>query len=1470
MGQLLSTSVTSGQGGWTMPGTLDDFENEDHSMFKHARHVNIDGGIFITGDVIVQIDEYKSSNSLEKRRELVAQLRHWLADNVNFRAIHTDVRRRRTSGTGQWLLESRLYREWKKSKGGVIWWMGMPGAGKTVMASTIIDDLLPLENDSERTCVLFVYSRYTEPLAVTDILKALIKQCIERNHDLAALVKPVYDKHKLEETEPSADELVELLRKLESYFGRVYYVIDGVDEAHLDVRFDLIQVINNLQGNIMLTSRPLDDLGKDLNYAVFCKLAAQNDDLKLHMEEKLRRHKHLHRVLSLNNSQEEVLHQIIEKAEGMFLHASLQLDAIQHCRSLECVKKKLAEFPTGLHGVYAATMQRIEEQDPESRDLAKWVLLWLTYARGPLSMQDLRYALATRDTGAYEHERMPDEASVISVCCGLVEEHWASNTIRLIHYTAIDAIAPLLLKDFPHPHVPIAKTLFQRITSTATVPTYAILMPFKWDEQPLLFYAHKHLGVHVHQCPQSEITDAIDHFLSSFTHIPFRWGWNRDLDWLGPPHVAAYYGFWPHFQALRERGWDLNLKTTKKRNTPLHFAAILGERRGVEALLQCCVDINVKCADGWTPLMHGAGNGHKDVVELLLVPGVAVNTIGAGGTALELASLKGHEGVVDRLLQFPGILVDATGSGYERIAHDPGSVGDIYVKYRAEASRILAARAGLKANFPQAPKVDTEESQGQTALMAASSRGHVGVVNRLLQVPGISDYASCALLLALDGGHEGAVGRLLQVPGIDVNCTTRDGITALTIASIIGNERNVEMLLQCQGINVNARSPDGSTALMLASRFGREGVVSRLLQVPGVDVNAAQSEGWTALMLASYHGHEDIVSRLLRVPTIEVNSTKNDELGLPKPESKPKINRYRYPARFAPKLNGWTPLILASERGHEGVVSAILQHPRVKVNATRKDGWTALMVASDSGHSGIVSRLLQAPGVDFNARNTEDGSTALMLALQNNRCGVVIDRLLQVPELDVNAARNDGWTALMIASKRGHWNVVVKLLQVPGIDVNAVSKAAGITALDLACIEDRTDIVCALLEFPGIAVNAPDHGGWTALMLASLHGHDHTVAKLLQFPGIDVNAVQQDGWTALMAASINGHEGVVTALLRAPGIQVDIACTGGWTALMMASNSGYTGVVDRLLQIPGINVGAANSAGLNALMAASINGFESVVSRLLEDPGLDVNAAKNDGFTALMLASNNGHEKTVARLIQVPGIQVNNAEGGWGPLMLAASHGHADIVARLLNFPGIQVHPSHLNGCQWSALMLASVNGHEDTVARLLQFPGMQVNATNDGWTALMLASWHGHEGIVARLLQDPAIEVNMACQSGQTALMLAARNGHIGALKQLLLHPKLDPHLRDRHNFTALHWAAESGHHDTVRELVECDGVDVNAVDDDGETALIMASRGGHTLVVEALLKVNGLDVDAKANNGFTAAAWLSWNRTGLGGKWW
>ena len=138
---------------------------------------------------------------------------------------------------------------------------------------------------------------------------------------------------------------------------------------------------------------------------------------------------------------------------------------------------------------------------------------------------------------------------------------------------------------------------------------------------------------------------------------------------------------------------------------------------------------------------------------------------------------------------------------------------------------------------------DTEPAS--TALIAAASRGHVRIVEALLNEgadPGRSDATG---MVPLDFAQEPKVWTLLLQYGADANVRERMG-SPLAFAAAIGSEAKVEALLAA-GADPNLAGDGGETVLRVAAGNVRVSVVKMLLAA-GADVNAKTEAGETALM----------------------------------------------------------------------------------------------------------------------------------------------------------------------------------------------------------------------------------------------------------------------------------------------------------------------------------------------------------------------------------------------------------------------------------------------------------------------------------------------------------------------------------------------------------------------------------------------------------------------------------------------
>ena len=185
---------------------------------------------------------------------------------------------------------------------------------------------------------------------------------------------------------------------------------------------------------------------------------------------------------------------------------------------------------------------------------------------------------------------------------------------------------------------------------------------------------------------------------------------------------------------------------------------------------------------------------------------------------------------------------------------------------------------------------------------------------------------------------------------------------------------------------------------MSASWNGRTTVVKLLLE-NGADVHAASThwerKQWTALHHAAGGGHVDICSMFID-KEVDVNTQTE---------------------------HGETALMLASGGGHTDVVKLLLDN-KADVHAGRRTlwrkQWTALHLAADGDHVDICSMLINKHA--HVNKQTENGETALMLASKKGHTNVV--KLLLDNEADLHVVSsgqwNKQWTALHYAAAGGH------------------------------------------------------------------------------------------------------------------------------------------------------------------------------------------------------------------------------------------------------------------------------------------------------------------------------------------------------------------------------------------------------------------------------------------------------------------
>lgn len=155
----------------------------------------------------------------------------------------------RAEGTCLWFLKDSNFVSWRDGDAisNILLIHGVPGCGKTVLASLVVDELARISR--ERKGLAYVYFNHSqhESHEVEGIMASIVKQLCLRSVQLPKSIKQMFQQHHRNKSRPKLDELEASFQDLKNDMSVIYLVIDAIDECESFQRTILMDCLRNLE-----------------------------------------------------------------------------------------------------------------------------------------------------------------------------------------------------------------------------------------------------------------------------------------------------------------------------------------------------------------------------------------------------------------------------------------------------------------------------------------------------------------------------------------------------------------------------------------------------------------------------------------------------------------------------------------------------------------------------------------------------------------------------------------------------------------------------------------------------------------------------------------------------------------------------------------------------------------------------------------------------------------------------------------------------------------------------------------------------------------------------------------------------------------------------------------------------------------------------------------------------------------------
>ncbi|KAK7972207.1 Nacht domain protein [Apiospora saccharicola] len=342
-------------------------------------------------------------------------------------------------GTEKWLLDDPDFQKWRvisSTSSSILWLQGIPGAGKTFIASSVAKALSLVA--ATRTAVAFLSYSDTTPATTRSVLQSFAFQVVSNDYNLQEVVCQSYSA----ETNRTLEGTRTFLSTVLACAGPTYLILDGLDEMEQTERSllldQLIMVLDSSnETRIFISSRPEADLATKLSKkAIEVPINQKNTPgIRTFVHESMQSWFTRREFWPDDRAEiESCLKPIATKAKGMFLYARIVLTSVEDLDQIDDIRQELTVLPETLEDAYGRILQKINQSKIAARkEKARAVLGWIACAPTPLTIQEMQQALSIGVNRPTRSGRLYGNLNIVEICGPIVEV--VDEYVRFVHFT---------------------------------------------------------------------------------------------------------------------------------------------------------------------------------------------------------------------------------------------------------------------------------------------------------------------------------------------------------------------------------------------------------------------------------------------------------------------------------------------------------------------------------------------------------------------------------------------------------------------------------------------------------------------------------------------------------------------------------------------------------------------------------------------------------------------------------------------------------------------------------------------------------------------------------------------------------------------------------------------------------------------------------------------------------------------------